>query len=99
MPALDEEVATDERKQERVNVRLSSSVKKTLEYAAAVSGRSVSDFIVSSALSAAHEAIEDHERMKLIAEDREVFMQALLKPPAPNKALRDAAKSHKKFLK
>ncbi len=99
MAALDEDVATDERKDERVNVRLSSSVKSTLEYAAAVTGRSVSDFMVSSALSAAHEAIEDHERMKLIAEDREVFLQALLKPRVPNKALRDAAKRHKKILK
>lgn len=99
MAALDEDVATDERKRERVNVRLSPSVKSTLEFAAAVSGRSVSDFIVSSALRAAHETIADHERMKLIAEDREVFMQALLKPPAPNKALRDAAKRHKKILK
>jgi uncharacterized protein (DUF1778 family) len=96
MAALD---AVDERKQERVNVRLSPSVKKTLEHAAAVSGRSVSDFIVSSALSAAHEAIEDHERMKLMAEDRDAFARALLKPPAPNKALRDAVKRHKKILK
>ncbi|MCH8917610.1 MAG: DUF1778 domain-containing protein [Alphaproteobacteria bacterium] len=99
MAALDAVLPSDERKQERVNVRLSSSVKSTLEYAAAVSGRSVSDFIVSSALRAAHEAIENHERMKLIAEDRVVFMRALSKPPAPNKALRDAAKSHKKILK
>jgi len=99
MAALDFVLPLGERKQERVNVRLSLSVKKTLEYAAAVSGRSVSDFIVSSTLSAAHETIEDHERMKLIAEDREVFMQALLNPPAPNKALRDAVKRHKKILK
>jgi len=98
MSVLDAVVA-DERKQERVNVRLSASAKKTLERAAAVSGRSASDFIVSSALDAAYEAIEAHERMKLIAEDREVFMRALVKPPAPNKALRDAAKRHNKILK
>jgi len=99
MGALDAILPADERKQERINVRLSRSVKKTLDYAAAVSGRSASDFIVSSALKAAHEAIEAHEKMKLIAEDRELFAQALLNPPRPNKALRDAAKRYKKILK
>lgn len=85
--------ATTERlhKTERIAVRLSSDAKRTLEHAARISGRSLTDFVVDNAVSAAQKAIEDSERMRLEEQDRTVFLAALADPPAPNEALKAAA--------
>lgn len=85
-------------KDERVYVRVSEDVKRTLERAAEVTGRSLSDFVVGSAFDAARKAIEDAERMHLAAGDRAVFLAALSTPPAPNDALKAAAARHKKLI-
>ncbi len=86
------------RKDERVAVRLSAAAKQTLEYAAEVSGRSLSDFVVASAMEAAHKTIEEHNLMRLGEEDRARFLDALLHPPEPNEALRRAAARHKEIM-
>lgn len=82
-------------KSERIAVRLASDVKERLEYAAELTGRSVSDFVVSSALEAAEAHIGRHEQFRLTEADRAVFLSALAKPPAPNKALRAAARKYR----
>jgi uncharacterized protein (DUF1778 family) len=76
---------------ERVEARVTPEQKKLLERAAALEGRSLTDFVLSSAQGAAAETISRHELLKLTPDDQDVFVQALLKPPAPNKALRAAA--------
>ena len=80
------------RKSKRVDVRLMPTTKEILERASALEGRSLSDFILSSAVSTAKQVIADHERMSLDARDRVVFVEALLKPPAPTAWARAAAK-------
>lgn len=97
MSALELNSYKEEQKEQRINLRASAAVKNTLVRAAAVSGRSLSDFIVASALDAAHSAIENHERLSLSAEDREVFLNAIFNAPAPNKELRNAAKRYKQL--
>ena len=86
------QIDPDSRKSKRVDVRLSPSVKDVLERASALEGRSMSDFILSSAMAAAKQAISDHERLQLSARDREVFVEALLNPPSPTPWARDAAR-------
>ncbi len=85
------------KKDERIAVRLPADAKRALEDAAAISGRSLTDFVIDSAMAAAREAIENTERIRLGQEDRAVFMAALADPPEPNKALRDAAARHRKM--
>jgi uncharacterized protein (DUF1778 family) len=75
----------------RVEARVTPEQKKLLERAAALEGRSLTDFVLSSAQAAAAEPISRHELLKLTPDDQDVFVAALLKPPAPNKALRAAA--------
>ncbi len=86
-------------KDERIAVRLTSVAKHQLELAAEISGRNVSDFVVSSALKEARRTIEDSERMRLTDRDRAVFMDALSNPPAPNEALKSAAARYLKTFK
>ncbi len=93
--------ATNERprKDERVAVRLPANVKLTLERAAEMTGRSLSDFVVGSALSAAQRTLAENERMRLAEQDRVVFMAALSNPPKPNDALKAAAARYRQLTK
>lgn len=79
------------RRAERVEARVTREQKQLLERAAALEGRSLTDFVIASAQSAAAEAIARHELLQLSPRDQAVFIRALLKPPAPNRALRAAA--------
>ena len=86
---------TTETQTARLEARLPASVYATLKRAAALKGRSVSDFVVSAAHEAAQRAIEDEGIIRLSAEDQLRFAQALLNPPAPNEALRRAQAAHR----
>jgi uncharacterized protein (DUF1778 family) len=69
-----------------------------LERAAALEGRSLTDFVVASAHAAALETIERHEVIALTARDSLAFTQALVHPPAPNDRLRAAARRHRELV-
>ena len=83
-------------KTERINLRLDSNAKRKLEKAASVSGRSVSRFVIESALESAEETIRAEETMTLSARDTDLFFDAILNPPRPNAKLRRATKDYRK---
>ena len=83
------------RKIERVEARLNPEQKRRIEYAASLKGSSISDFMVSSADDAAVRAIEQHEVWTLTDRDREVFVKALLHPPAPSPRMKAAARRYR----
>jgi len=87
--------ATDIR-QERINLRLKGSAKKALERAASLEGKTVSSFILSSALAHAEKTIHEHEVMSLNGQDSEAFFNALAKPVPFNEKLLAAFKEHDK---
>ena len=66
---------------QRLEARVTSDQKKLLQHAAKLQGRTVTDFIVSSAQEAARRVIEEREVMRLSAQDREAFVASLLNPP------------------
>jgi uncharacterized protein (DUF1778 family) len=84
------------RKIERIEARIHSEQRRRIERAAALKGTSISDFMVSSADETAKRTIEEHESWTLSGRDREIFVNALLHPPAPNQAMKAAFRSHKK---
>lgn len=53
--------------------------------------------VVSSVQEAAGRTVRKQEVLTLSARDREVFVNALLKPKPPGKRLRNAAKRYKKL--
>ncbi|MGH8324698.1 MAG: DUF1778 domain-containing protein, partial [Steroidobacteraceae bacterium] len=79
------------RRAERVEARVTSEQKQLLERAAALEGRSMTDFIIASAQNAAADTIARYEVLQLSPRDQSAFVDALLNPPAPNDALRAAA--------
>ena len=84
------------RKEERLEARVTPAQKRLIERAAALRGTSVTEFVVASAQEAARSAIKDFEVLSLREEAREVFINAILNPPAPNEAARLAAERYKK---
>ena len=85
---------SDIKKSERVAVRLTPEVKRQLEYAAAIEGRSLTDFVVAAALEAARSSIERTHIIRLSMRDSERFLAALANPPEPNEAWAEAAALH-----
>ncbi|MXY90012.1 MAG: DUF1778 domain-containing protein [Gammaproteobacteria bacterium] len=79
---------------QRINLRLSETAKQRIEQAAAVEGRTVSAFIVSSALENAEKTVRRHETVALARQDAMRFFEALSNPPPPNDRLRAALEEH-----
>lgn len=76
----------------RFSARIPSDEKDTLERAAKLSGRSLTDFVMGSAREAARSTIERYEGMVLVhPQDREAFVNAMLAPRAPSRRLQEAA--------
>jgi uncharacterized protein (DUF1778 family) len=78
----------------RLEARVTPEQKALIERAAAYEGRSVSDFLLQRAQEAARTVIEEHEVVRLSSSQSKAFVEALLRPPAPNDALRQAAKEY-----
>lgn len=86
------------RKQERLQARLTPAQKELIERAAEIRGTSVTDFVVACAQEVATATIQNFEVLHLRDEAREVFINAILNPPAPNDAARAAAERYRKHM-
>ena len=75
----------------RLEARISSEQKAMLQYAAELSSRTVSEFVVASAQEAAAKIIQAHETIRLTKAEQIAFVTALLDPPAPGPRLKQAA--------
>ena len=86
-------------KMERLEARINRSQKTLFQRAARLEGRSLSDFVVAATLEAAARTIQRDEILQLSTTDRDVFVRALLNPPEPVPALREAARRYKKLTR
>lgn len=68
---------------EKLDLRLTPTAKQTLFAAASAARRSVSEFVLESALSRAEETLADRRLFGLDAERWEAFLTALDAPPRP----------------
>jgi uncharacterized protein (DUF1778 family) len=80
---------------ERLETRVTADQKSLIERAAALQGRTVTDFVLSSVQEAARRAIEEHQRLDLSVRDSEAFVEALLKPRPVNDRLRDTVRRYR----
>ena len=66
---------------EKLDLRLTPAAKEMLNNAALAARRSVSDFVLESALARAEETLSDRQHFGLDAENWEAFLAALDAPP------------------
>ena len=78
----------------RISLRLSEAAKQRIEQAASVEGKTVSAFILSSALENAEKTVHRHATIALARENATRFFEALSNPPPPNHRLRMALEEH-----
>lgn len=73
---------------EKLDLRVSPDNKRLLQTAASASRRSLSEFVLESALARAAETLPDRQRFGLDAERWAAFQAALDAPPRPLPRLR-----------
>jgi uncharacterized protein (DUF1778 family) len=82
-------------KAERLEARVTAEQKRLIERAAALQGRTLTDFVLTSVQDAARRAIEEHQRLELSVRDSEAFVDALLNPKPVNDRLRDTVRRYR----
>lgn len=73
----------------RINLRTSPEVKELIERAAAMTGSTVSSFMLQSSSDVARRVLAQQEILTLSDRDRDAFLNALDNPPEPTQALID----------
>jgi uncharacterized protein (DUF1778 family) len=84
----------------RFDARISKQQKKYFEEAAALGGfKTLASFIFHAAEVEAQKIVAHHNALLASEKDREVFFDAIMNPPKPNKSLKKAVKKHSELLK
>ena len=80
---------TAESRSERVDLRMTPSAKRTLQQAANVSNKTLTEFLIDSGLNAAVDTLADRRVFQLDEKRWNAFMAALSAPPKDNPRLRE----------
>lgn len=83
----------------RLQARVSLDLHASVQRAAELQGRTITEFMVSSLQEAAQRAIEQAQIIRLSQADQECFAQALLTPAEPVSALRRAFSRRQQLLR
>ena len=82
----------------RLEARIPQDVHALLKRAAQIEGRTLTDFVVSAARTAAFETVERTEVIRLSGEASAMLAELLLDPPPANHAMKRALAQHKKLF-
>jgi uncharacterized protein (DUF1778 family) len=79
---------TTEARSERVDLRMTPAAQRTLQRAAAVTNKTLTEFLLDAGLSAALDTLADRRVFQLDEKRWDAFMAALAAPPKNNPKLR-----------
>jgi uncharacterized protein (DUF1778 family) len=79
---------TTEARSERVDLRMTPAAKRTLQRAAAVTNKTLTEFLLDTGLSAAFDTLADRRVFQLDQKRWDAFMSALVARPKNNPRLR-----------
>lgn len=80
---------------QRLETRVTAEQKSLIERAAALQGRTVTDFVLTSVQDAARRAIEEHQQLALSVRGSQAFVEALLNPKPVNERLRETVRRYR----
>jgi uncharacterized protein (DUF1778 family) len=83
----------------RVVARIPPTVKETLQKAADLSGATLNQFLVQSALTAANQLLATERTILLSERDAQTVFDLLEHPPTPNQQLLVAVDRHRAFIR
>ncbi len=73
----------------RLEMRIPKSIKRTIEIAAGLSGKTISSYAISELLVSAERDIREYETISLNNKERDRFLEILSNPPKPNNSLKN----------
>lgn len=79
----------------RLETRVSTDQKSFFQRAATLSGRTLSEFVIESTQEAAARIVKEHEIIRLVREEQEAFVSALLSSSTPGTRLSEAAQRYR----
>ncbi len=85
-------------KTERLEARVPVALKKVIQHAANLQGRTLTDFVIASLDKAARETVREHEMITLGTADSLRVAKLLIDPPKPNAVLKKAVERHRKSV-
>lgn len=85
-------------KSDRIEIRLTADQKRTIEQAATISGRSVTDFSVPLLVEEAAEVIRQDRELRMSAQAWETFNEILDRPAKPIAELADLFRRPSVFI-
>ena len=85
-------------KTERIEARVEPDIRELIVAAAALEGRSVSEFLVASAKERAEKAMHQQTVIRLTEESQIRFAEMMLDPPPPNDAMNEAIDLHARLI-
>ncbi|MEA5458758.1 DUF1778 domain-containing protein [Arcicella sp. LKC2W] len=84
---------------DRIDVRISKEQKEFVKYASEIRGfKNLTEFIIFCVNKESNEIIAENNLILKSLEDKRVFVDALLNPPAPNEKLKRAQLNYLKFV-
>ena len=81
----------------RLEARVTADQKTLIEHAAALQGRTVTDFVLSSLQDAARRTIDDYQRFDLSLHDSQAFVEALINPQPVSDRLRETVQRYREI--
>ena len=82
----------------RLDVRLRPDKKALIEEAATLSGKTTSEYVVSTLLQQSTEVLQRHRHIRLSDRDRDQFLALLDASDEPSAALTQAARKYKRVV-
>lgn len=82
----------------RIEARIAPEALLVVKRAAELQGRSVSDFVVDSALNMAQKAIEETQIIRLAVEDQRAIADSILNPPPLTPAMERAIDRYRSVI-
>ncbi len=83
---------------ERLEARVAPEQKALFQRAASLRGVSLTDFILDTLSQASVRTVQEHEFIQMAAEESKAFVTALMNPPEPNTALRQATERYNRMI-
>ena len=80
---------------QRLETGVTAKQMTLIEHAAALQGRTVTDFVLTSVQDAARRAIKEHRQLELPVRASQAFVDALLIPKLVNDRLRDTVRRYR----
>ncbi|WP_242464043.1 DUF1778 domain-containing protein [Thiococcus pfennigii] len=85
-------------KDSRLDIRCDEQTRKLLDRAASYARVSLSEFVLSRAVAAAEQVVQEQESINLRADDFQAFLAALDEPREPSPALQRAFERHTRLV-